>query len=320
MSPEYLVHSLQYATELYGSNTFPQNTNTETIVNEHPVTIYPGRSSPTKLRSNSNSASPRNPQCGSGGPASPHFASLVGTEPNDNTMTDTHFESFVGRNSPSGVQQHEQKLSKLFASAMRTEELSASSNAMAAHGELITLKSVFSNAHRLNNNTAESSMAADSAASANRRTYVGLKDDETDNGGAYATAAGPVEPENGEEFSDDSLEDEPAAMDAHSLHSLLLSSSVASLGGGAIGAKAVHHQQQAYPMRQLADVHTVQNGGSYRSGPTETDGNDGNAEDNGPWVLREDIAQRVDFSGRKSNLVSVHCGRCSLFVRSEWVV
>lgn len=200
---------------------------------------------------------------------------------------------------------------------MRTEELSASSNAMAAHGELITLKSVFNNAHRLNNNTADGCMASDSAASVNRRTYIGLKDDETDNGGAYATAAGPVEPENGEEFSDDSLEDEPATMDPHSL---LMSSSVASLGGGAVGAKSVHHQQQSYPMRQLADVHTVQNGGSYRSGPNETDGNDGNAEDNGPWVLREDIAQRVEFSGRKSNLVSVYCGRCSLFVRLEWVV
>lgn len=219
-------------------------------------------------------------------------------------MSDAQFESaafVVGRNSPSVVQQ-EQKLSKLFASAMRTEELA--SNAVAAHGELITLKSVFNNAHRLNNN-----MAADgSAATANCRTYIGLIDDEM-----TADIADPIiGPENGEEFSDDSLEEEPVTAEQSEL-SLSMESSVASLGGAGGGAGAgmqlqPQPQRHSNQLRQVVDVHVVPNGADDADGPY---GNDDNAKDNGPWVLREDVVQRrtaaaaASFLVRKSHLVSV---------------
>lgn len=266
---------------------------------------------------------------GSGGPASPR-------ELNDNVDAGQHQYHYhhhindsasavaSAHRSPSAVRsnphEQEQKLSKLFASAMRTSEEDA--GLVGGSGELITLKSVFSNAVRLSGNTGSSSnnnhhlhSGSGAPAPENRRSFAG---------------AGPPPPDTDggdfEEFSDDSLE-EGDGITEHSSRTPSLASSMTSLPPPPPMQQPHQHQPVAHKhqMRQVADVHAVQNGlddGDNETGfglmgnATRTDADDvctevaasaaAVAADNGPWVLREDIvlSQSAVF-GRKSNLVSV---------------
>lgn len=190
-------------------------------------------------------------------------------------------------------QEQEQKLSKLFASAMRTSEEDAG---LIGSSELITLKSVFSNAARLSGSS--SSNNNHQPVPENRRSFAG------------GTADTDVE---FEEFSDDSLEEAEVTTE-HSSRTPSMASSMTSLPPPAQQLQQQHQPQQSvaplHQLRQVADVHAVQNG--FDDGDNESDSGVIGTEaaalvaaDNGPWVLREDIvlSQSVVF-GRKSNLVS----------------